>query len=337
MNITAIIDKLAEGIDLTAEEAAYGMAELMDGKLPPAVAGAFLLLLRVKGETPTELTAAVQSCLSRAVPVKGLPEGCIDIVGTGGDGKNSFNCSTVSALIVAGLGYKVCKHGNRAVSSTSGAADALESVGYPLGLDAEGVRRSMEKSGFAFCLAPNFHPGFRAIVPIRKQLGVRTLFNVLGPMINPARPDFLMMGVAKPAMLDSIAAVLARCGYRRALVLHGAGGYDEATTFGPVQARLVENGEVRKADFDPAELGFTPPAGGEAALTVSTTEEARAAVRVLLHGQGSPAMRDMVALNVAAALHLLEPDESLKDCADRARRAVADAVALPVLQHFAEL
>lgn len=330
MTIAPILDKLADGINLEPSEAKYAMTELMDGHLSPAQAGALLLTLRAKGETAEELAAAVEVCLSRAVAVTGIEGEYIDIVGTGGDGKHSFNCSTCTALILAGMGYQVLKHGNRAVSSSSGAADALECVGYPLNLDPEGIKESLKKSGFAFCLAPHYHPGFKNIVPIRRELGVRTLFNLLGPMINPSRPTHMMMGVAKPEMVDKIARVLALGGYRRALVIHGAGGYDEATAFGPVTAALIEEGEVKPFRFDPADYGFTPPAS-EDELRVETREEAEAAVRSVLSGQGTKAMNDMVTINLSLALSLLAPELDMQSCVSRARMAVAQGVAMKVI------
>lgn len=333
MTISSILDKLADGFDLTPTEAVYAMTELMDGRLSQAQAGALLLTLRAKGETARELAAAVSVCLSRAVEVSGIQGDYIDIVGTGGDGKHSFNCSTCAALVLAGMGYQVLKHGNRAVSSSSGAADALECLGYPLNLDPEGIKQSLRQCGFAFCLAPHFHPGFKNIVPIRRELAVRTLFNLLGPMINPSRPTHIMMGVAKPEMVSVIADVLALGGYRRALVIHGAGGYDEATTFGPVNARLIVEGEVRDFAFDPAEYGFTAPSSDDD-LRVETREEAENAVRNVLQGKGSSVMKDMVALNVALALHLMNPDLDLQACVSRARMAVEDGVALSVIARF---
>lgn len=333
MSISSILDKLADGFDLTPDEAVFAMTELMDGRLTQSQAGALLLTLRAKGETARELAAAVQVCLNRAVQVSGIQGDYIDIVGTGGDGKHSFNCSTCAALVLAGMGYQVLKHGNRAVSSSSGAADALESLGYPLNLDPEGIKKSLKQCGFAFCLAPHFHPGFKNIVPIRRELAVRTLFNLLGPMINPSRPTHMMMGVAKPELVSVIADVMALGGYRRALVIHGAGGYDEATTFGPVNARLIENGKVHDFSFDPADYGFTAPASDDD-LRVETREEAEAAVRNVLQGKGSKVMQDMVAVNVALALHVINPDLDMSACVSRARMAVSDGIALNVVAKF---
>ena len=338
MNIASILDRLADRRDLTPAEAEYAFAALMDGEMTAAQAGAFLLTLRGKGETAPEMAAAVQCALDRAHLVTGVSGDYADIVGTGGDGKHSFNCSTATALTLAGMGVRIVKHGNRAVSSSSGAGDALEQLGYPLDLNADGICESVEKSGFAFCFAPHFHPCFKNIGPIRRELGVRTLFNLLGPMINPSRPPLLMMGVATPELVPAIAAVLgARASYKRALVICGAAGYDELTLFGRATACLVEGSEVRRIVLDPAEWGFAsilPTEENEAALRVETREEAGAALRAILSGGGAPAMAEMVAFNVAVGLWLFHPELSRQECTERARRALAEGVGMRVVHSW---
>lgn len=336
MTTATILDRLTERHNLTSAEAEHAFAALMDGEMTPSQAGAFLLTLRAKGETPAEMNAAVQSALLRAHLVTGLSGDYADVVGTGGDGKNSFNCSTATALTLAGLGCRIVKHGNRAVSSSSGAADALESLGYPLDLDAEGIADSVEKHGFAFCFAPHFHPSFKNIGPIRRELGVRTLFNLLGPMINPSRPPLMMLGVATPQIVPAVASVLAQGGsYKRALVLCGAGGYDELTLFGAATACLVQGDQVQRIVLSPQEWGFTellPTPENEAALRVETREEAAAALRALLTGQGSPAMSEMVAFNVAVGLWLFHPELSKQECTERARFALASGAGMRVVE-----
>lgn len=338
MNIATILDRLIDRHNLSPEEAEYAFSALMDGEMSAAQAGAFLLTLRAKGETPQEMNSAVQGALQRAHLVTGVSGDYADIVGTGGDGKHTFNCSTATALTLAGMGHRIVKHGNRAVSSSSGAGDALEQLGYPLDLDAAGICASVEKCGFAFCFAPHFHPCFKNIAPIRRELGVRTLFNILGPMINPSRPPLLMMGVATPELVPTTAAVLGKGGsYKRALVLCGAGGYDELTLFGSATACLVEGSEVRRVVMDPAEWGFAtllPTAENEAALRVETREEAADVLRALLAGQGSSAMADMVAYNVAVGLWLFHPELSKQECGERARYAVASGVGANIVKNW---
>lgn len=333
MSISTILNHLAAGRDLSPEMADEAFSSLMNGSMTPAQAGAFLLTLSAKGETADEILAAVNAALACARPVTGIGGEYIDIVGTGGDGKFSFNCSTATALTLAGMGYRVVKHGNRAASSSSGAADALEQLGYPLTLDAEGIRRSVESYGFAFCMAPNFHPGFKNVAPIRRELGVRTIFNLLGPLINPSRPTYMMMGVANPELVPTIAHTFAKGGCKRAIVVCGAGGYDEVTAFGPATAMSVREGIVSPMEIDPAALGFDSPAS-EDELRVNTKEEASAAIRDVLNGRGSKAMMDMVALNVAVAISIFEPDLDRKLCVAQARKAVADGVGGKLVADF---
>lgn len=336
MTTACILDRLTERHNLSPAEAEFAFAELMDGKMTPSQAGAFLLTLRAKGETPQEMSAAVQAALRRAHRVEGIVGDYADIVGTGGDGKHSFNCSTATALILAGLGCRIVKHGNRAVSSSSGAADVLEQLGYPLDMNAADIAASVEKCGFAFCFAPHFHPCFKNIAPLRRELGVRTLFNLLGPMINPSRPPLMMLGVARPELVPGMAAVLAEGGeYKRALVLCGAGGYDELTLFGPASAALVQGREMRMLSLSPADWGFEAVAltpESEAALQVETRESAAEVLRALLAGQGASAMAEMVAFNVAVGLWLFHPELSRTECAARARRAVASGVGGSITQ-----
>ena len=333
MTMASILDTLADGRDLTQEQAEQAFAALMDGKMTPAQAGAFLLTLRAKGESATEIAAAVSCALERSKPVRGIAGDYVDIVGTGGDGKKSFNCSTATAIVMAALGFRVVKHGNRAVSSSSGAADVLESLGYPLTLDAEGVRDSVQRSGFAFQFAPHFHPCFKNIGPIRRELGVRSLFNLLGPLINPSRPTHMMLGVAKPELVPVIAEVLAQGGYKRAIVLCGAGGYDEATTFGPATACSVTNGVIEPMEIDPQALGFEAPAS-EDELRVETPLEARRVLLDVLAGRGPKAMTEMVALNVALCISIFEPDTDRMTCVRRARRALAEGVGLHIVNSW---
>lgn len=226
--------------------------------MTPAQAGCFLMGLRMKGETPLEMAHAVGIALGRANRVEGLEGDCIDVVGTGGDGRNSFNCSTATALTLAGMGYRVVKHGNRAVSSSCGSADALEGLGFPLDVAPEDVRRLLDERNFAFLFAPNFHPAFRNVGPIRRELGIRTLFNLLGPLINPARPTHILLGVARPELVELLAETLRQSHIRKAAVVYGAGGYDEVTPLGPTKMMIVHNGNLTPMSLDP--LGLRHPA-----------------------------------------------------------------------------
>lgn len=315
-----ILDCLARREDLSADMASTGFAALMDGELTPAQAGAFLLGLRMKGESALELAHATRAALARSVRVHGLSGDCIDVVGTGGDGRNSFNCSTATSLVLAGMGYKVVKHGNRAVSSKCGSADALESLGIELDANPDSVLDMLERRNFAFLFAPHFHPAFKNIGPLRKELGVRTLFNILGPMINPARPNHLLMGVARPELVPLVAETLAQSPLYRGAVVCGAGGYDEMTPIGPADIALLHQGKISWLRLDPADYGI-PPCNPED-LAVQSREEAVAVLKDILKGQGPRPMMDMVILNVALAILLLEEDIDMDRAISKARSAV---------------
>lgn len=315
-----ILDELAEGRDLSEEMASAAFSALLGGQLNPAQASALLMGLRVKGESPVELACAARAALSRSRSVPGLAGDCIDVVGTGGDGRDSFNCSTATSLILAGLGYRVVKHGNRSVSSKCGSADALEGLDIPLENDPAKIVKMLEKRNFAFIFAPYFHPGFKNVGPIRKDLGIRTLFNILGPMINPARPSHLLMGVARPEMVDLVAKTLARTGLRRGAVVCGAGGYDELTPIGAADVALLRDGHISSLTVDPARYGMAPCEPED--LAVHDRETAIATLKKLLAGQGPKAMLDMLTLNVGLAIYLLEDDFSLDQAMEKAGKAV---------------
>lgn len=327
--ITQILDQLGNGKDLTDDMAAQGFAALMDGELSPAQAGAFLMGLRQKGESARELAQAIACVLQRAVPIAALPDNCIDIVGTGGDGKKSFNCSTAAALTLAGMGYKVVKHGNRAVSSACGAADALEGLGIKLDSDPDAVPAMLTKRNFAFMFAPYFHPGFKNVGPVRKELGTRTLFNILGPMINPARPSHLLMGVYRPELVDLVAQTLSHTHLKKAAIVHGAGGYDELTTMGVNQVAFLDEGQISHLAVNPTEFGLTTATPEE--LVCRTKEEAVATLRELLSGGGSKAMQDMVILNAGMAIYLLESGITLADAIAKARAGLQAGAGAKVL------
>ena len=332
-SISPIIDQLANRQDLSLDDAEFAFAALMDGELTAAQSAAFLMTLRSKGETASEMAAAINCALLRAIPITGLSGDYIDIVGTGGDGKKSFNCSSASAITLAGLGYQVLKHGNRAISSSSGAGDVLEKIGYIFSIDAEGILQSIANSGFAFALAPHFHPSFKNIGPIRSELGVRTLFNMLGPLINPSRPTHMLLGVPRPEMVPMMADVLAQIGIQRAAVVCGALGYDELSCFGPATVCLIQDGVVSDMPFDPADYGFSSPEN-EKELMVEDKEIAASTLIELLHGKGNAAMLDMLSLNCAMAIYLMEPAMSMELCVDKARKAVANGVGARVLSHW---
>lgn len=303
VQMAEVIETLAKGEDLKPETAAEAFSRLMDGELSPSQAGAFLLGLRAKGETPEEVSEAVRAVLDRAVPVPPVSGNCIDIVGTGGDNKSSFNCSTATSLTLASMGHKVLKHGNRSVSSRCGSADVLEQLGVVLDTPPESVPRSLDKDGFVFLFAPRYHPSFRHVMPVRRELGVRTIFNILGPLVNPAKPTHHFLGVPSKSHLPLLAETLAQTSSGRGAVVYGAGGYDELTCLGEASLMFVEDGKVRPGRLDPAEYGFKT--SSEQDLVVSGPEDASRVMNELLRGKGPEAMRDMLSLNLGFALYLM--------------------------------
>ena len=324
-----LMETIARLCDLDQESAAQVFTRLMDGELHHSQAGALLLGLRAKGETPVEMAEAAAAVLAKAVPLPPLPGPVLDIVGTGGDGRNSFNCSTATALIMAGLGYKVVKHGNRSISSRSGSADVLELMGTDLAMPPEQVPQELLQRNFAFLFAPNYHPSFRHIMPVRKELGIRTLFNILGPLVNPARPEYSFLGAPNLETLPLMAGALARLGTRFSAIVHGFGGYDEVTTMGPSSVFLVAGKKISQMTIDPARYGFHPCRPEE--LAISGPDEGVAVLRELLNGQGPAPMRDMLILNVAMALFVRRGGHDFDDCVTQARAAVRDGVGRDVL------
>ncbi|MDR2935031.1 MAG: anthranilate phosphoribosyltransferase [Candidatus Adiutrix sp.] len=318
--LPVLMENLAAHVNLSRAEAAHLFARLMDGELSQAQAGALLMGLKAKGETPEELAEAAQAVLDRAVSLPPIPGPFLDIVGTGGDNRYTFNCSTAAALTMAGLGYKVVKHGNRSISSKSGSADVLERLGEDLNRPPEEVPGLLARRNFVFLFAPSYHPSFRHIMPVRKELGIRTLFNILGPLVNPARPDYSFLGAPNRAILPLMAGAQRLLGTKFTALVCGAGDYDELTALGPAAVILVEGDKITETTIDPARHGFTPC--DPRALTISGPAEGEKVLRELLAGRGPAPMRDMLILNVALAIYVVRVAESFDRCLNEARRAV---------------
>jgi anthranilate phosphoribosyltransferase len=323
MTISEILDILAQGKALGDDQADFMFAELMDGKMTEAQAGAFLMGLRAKGEDSTDLAAGVRAVVSHARKIPGYdgnrPEPVIDTCGTGGDGQCSFNCSTAVSLFLADMGYTIAKHGNRALSSSCGSADALEALGIPLDQTPEEAADGLEKYHFAFLFAPAYHPAFKHIMPVRQQLGIRTLFNFMGPLTNPARPSHQLLGVGDAERLFLMGETLLLTGVKRALIFAGAGGFDELTTWGVNRGYIIDDGRMDKSVVDPSALGFAPHEPKD--VVVNGKDDAVAKLRDILAGKGPEAMMDMVALNLAGCLNLLDKG-TMAECADIARDVV---------------
>ena len=328
----AVLGKLTGGVDLTGTEASAAMAEVLEGNATSAQIAGFIVALRMKGETVDELTGLVQAMIDKATPVPlADPASVVDIVGTGGDRSHSINVSTLASLVIAGAGGKVCKHGNRAASSACGAADLLEALGVAIDLGPEGVARCVENAGIGFCFAPKFHAAMRFAVPTRRELGVPTVFNVLGPLANPARARRQVTGVADAAMAERMLRVLQANGSVRSLVVHGHDGLDELTTTTTSTVHELADGGVRTYVVDPAELGLARSTlddlrGGDAAVNAGFA-------RRVLDGERG-AHRDIVLLNAAAGLVAADLASDLTDGLERASASVDDGAAVAALERL---
>lgn len=294
---SGLLAALLERRDLAVEDTAWAMAEIMAGEATPAQLAAFAVLLRAKGETAPEMAGLVRSMLANATRLR-LTRRAVDVVGTGGDRAHTVNISTMAAIVVAGAGAPVVKHGNRAASSACGAADLLEALGVAIDLPAAGVAHCVEEAGIGFCFAPVFHPGFRHASAPRRELGVPTAFNFLGPLTNPATPEAQAVGCADPRMAPVMARVLAERG-TTSLVFRGDDGLDELTTTTTSRVWVARAGTVTETSVDPASLGLGP-ASPEALRGADARFNAGVA-RALLAGERGP-VRDAVLLNAAAAL-----------------------------------
>ncbi|MEM9745175.1 MAG: anthranilate phosphoribosyltransferase [Actinomycetota bacterium] len=327
---STVVSTLLSPTDLTDDLAAAAMSEILGGGASEAQIAAFLVALRAKGEAPSELAAMLGVAMQHAAIVPLTDDersASIDVVGTGGAGSDSVNVSTKAALVVAGAGVPVCKHGNRSASSRCGTADVLEALGVALDLDPDGVAACVRAAGFGFCLATQHHPAFRFAGPVRRQLGVPTAFNMLGPMANPGRVRQQLIGVARPDFAPIMADALPRQGVTSAWVVHGA-GFDEITTTGVTSVHRVRDGEVDRFDIDPADVGL--PAATPDDLRGGDVDENAAAVRSVLGGAEGP-HRDIVLLNAAAALVVAERAADLSDGLDIAAAAIDDGSTAGVL------
>jgi anthranilate synthase/phosphoribosyltransferase len=295
------IAKTINRVDLTSEEAEEAMNIIMTGQATQAQIGAYLVALRMKGETIPEIKGSVRAMRENALKVKlNTNEPVYDIVGTGGDGAHTFNISTAAAFVVAGTGRKVAKHGNRAQSSHCGAADVLSALGVSLELTPEQIARAIEQIGIGFMFAAKFHPAMKYAIGPRKEIGQRTIFNVLGPLTNPAGANIQLTGVYDPKLTEPLAHVLNELGSKAALVIHGANGLDELNTTGLNRVSHLRDGAVETYDLDPADLGLSPSTVQD--LRGGTPDESAVMMRELLGNKLNGARRDAVLLNAAAAL-----------------------------------
>lgn len=298
MNPAEAIEQLLAGKPLSRDQARAVMDQVMAGEATPVQIAGVLIALRAKGETVDEMAGFVDSMRAHATPLQ-VPEGTIDTCGTGGDRAGTFNISTAAALVAAGAGIPVAKHGNRAASSRCGSADVLEALGVDITLGPDRVRQCIDAAGVGFCFAPTFHPAMRHAGPARRELGVRTVFNVLGPLANPGRVRRQALGVGARALAPLMIEVLKELGHERALVFYGEDGIDELTTTGPSRVFELKNGNVSEYELEPQELGLGRARPDD--LRGGTPPENADILRKVLEGESGP-RRDVVLLNTAAAI-----------------------------------
>ncbi len=313
-----LIAKAASGAALTREEAARGFNTMMSGEATPSQMGGLLMALRVRGETVDEITGAVTAMREKMLRVL-APADAIDVVGTGGDASGSFNISTCAALIVAGAGVPVAKHGNRALSSRSGAADVLSALGVNIDLSPERIAGCIEQADIGFMFAPAHHPAMKNVGPTRVELGTRTIFNLLGPLSNPASVKRQMVGVFSRHWLEPLAQVLRNLGCEAAWVVHGSDGLDEITTSGLTHVAALETGKVRSFEITPEEVGLARVK--PEALRGGTADENARHLRAVLKGEKCP-FRDIAVLNAAAALIVAGRAKDLKQAVALAQRSI---------------
>ncbi len=323
---------VVQGMDLSEEEMTQCMEEIMEGRATPAQIGAFLTALRIKGETVEEITAAATVMRQKAATIQ-APEGVVDTCGTGGDMAHTFNISTTAALVVATTGVPVAKHGNRSVSSRSGSADVLEALGVKIDLEPEKVQKCLFDTNFGFLFAPLFHPAMRYAIGPRREIGIRTIFNILGPLTNPAGARRQIMGVFTDRLTTVLAEVLGRLGAEDVMVFHGEDGLDEITITDGTKVSRYRDGKVEEFIFSPEDFGFrrasiTDIAGG-------TAEENAEITLQVLRGQKGP-RRDIVLMNAAATLMVAGRTEEPKEAVRMAEEAIDSGEAMKKLKEIIE-
>lgn len=323
----ALMAVVARGEPLSEGQAERAFEIMMSGDATPAQMGGFLMALRVRGETVAEITGAVRAMRSKMTPID-APPGAIDTCGTGGDGAGTWNISTAAALVVAGCGVPVAKHGNRAMSSKTGTADVLAALGVNIDAELPQVRRSLWEANICFMLAPRHHSAMRHVGPTRVELGTRTIFNLMGPLSNPAGAKRQLIGVFARDWLEPMAAVLGKLGTERAWLVHGSDGLDELTTTGTSQVAELRDGKVTSFELDPETVGLAR--ADAAALKGADAETNAAALRRLLDGETGP-YRDIVLYNAAAALVIADKARDLKDGVALAAAAIDSGAAKATL------
>jgi anthranilate phosphoribosyltransferase len=331
VTIQEALAELLEGRTLTRADARAVMETIMEGDATPAQIGGFLVALRLKGETADEIAGCAEAMRAHVLPVRPKRADLVDTAGTGGDGGKTFNISTAAALVAAAAGAGVAKHGNRSVSSKAGSADVLESLGFELELTPERIAQSIDELGFGFMFAPTHHPSMKHAAPVRRELAARTVFNVLGPLTNPAGARAQIVGVYSPQLVPVIADVLAALGAHRAFVVHGAGGIDELSPVGSNLVCEVVDGSVRRREIDPLELGI--PRCDPDELRGGTADENAVKIREVFAGAGG-GRRDAILLNAAGAIAAGGHADDLREGLALAREALDSGAAAERLEQL---
>ena len=335
MTPSQTLQLLIDGKELPEAEMVQIMRAIMGGELPGPMVAALLVALRSKKETPTEIAAAatVMRDFATAVNVKDKTH-LVDVVGTGGDGAHTFNISTASMFVASATGAKIAKHGNRSVSSKSGSADVLEALGVKLNLSANAVSQCIEQLGIGFMFAPNHHPAMKNVVPVRKDLGVRTIFNILGPLTNPAKAPNILMGVFHAELVVTQAKVLQLMGAEHALVVYGKDGLDEITLSGPTMVAELRNGQISQYEIKPSDFGIANASMEN--LKVADAQESKAIILNIMNNQSGPA-RDVVCLNAGATLYAANVCKSIAEGVQLASSTITSGKAKQKLEAFVAL
>ena len=331
--IQQAIGTIVSGQDLSAEDATQVMEEIMTGEATPAQFGAFVTALRLKGETAEEIAGMARVMREKALHVQSEGD-LVDTCGTGGDGAHTINVSTIAAFVVVGAGLKVAKHGNRAITSACGSADVLEAAGVKIDLGPEGVERCIQEVGMGFMFAPTFHPAMRHAGGPRREIGIRTVFNILGPLTNPAGARSQVLGVADGALGEKMARVLQHLGSQHALVVHGEDGLDEISIAAPTQIWELKKGSIFSYSVTPEDMGLSRASTD--AIRGGSAEENVAAMHRVLSGEQGPA-RDIVLLNAAAALAAGDAVQNLRQGIMVASETIDSGRAMEKLRALAEL
>ncbi|NQY34180.1 MAG: anthranilate phosphoribosyltransferase [Alteromonadaceae bacterium] len=324
-----VLAQLVDGNSLSQQQAISFFEQMIKGDVEPALLASVLTALKIKGESPEEIAGAAVAIRASATPFPQQSTPVADCVGTGGDGANTINISTTAAILAAACGLKMAKHGNRSVSSMSGSADLLEAFGVNLMMSPQTASKCLEQANLCFLYAPAYHPGFKHAGPVRKAMGIRTMFNILGPLVNPAQPSVMLLGVYIPELIQTIARALLLTGVKRAWVVHGS-GLDEIALHGETQLTEINNGQLISKIICPEDFGLE--IYELAALKGGTPQENADIIKAILSGNGQPAHNAAIIINCAALLYLHDKTDSLKEAAKLATEVLASGKALTTLE-----